>query len=227
MSYILDALRRADAEREAGSVPGLHTHAAPEAGSPRAARRAPPWAWLGLVAAGVLALALGWVLFAREAAHEAPLAVPAVPPPPAAAAPIPQPEIQPPALAAAPARPTLPAPSAAPAAPPPAPRAVSPHAAAAAPKAVAHGAPAAPASAADGAPAVVALKDLPDDVRRALPALSLGGSIYSNDAASRFLIVNGQLFHEGDALTPELTLRQIKLKSAVLEFRGYRYEIAY
>lgn len=36
MSYILDALRRAQAERGRGSVPGLHTPATPAAGLPAA-----------------------------------------------------------------------------------------------------------------------------------------------------------------------------------------------
>ena len=36
MSYILDALRRAQAERGRGSVPGLHTPATPVTGLPAA-----------------------------------------------------------------------------------------------------------------------------------------------------------------------------------------------
>ena len=41
------------------------------------------------------------------------------------------------------------------------------------------------------------------------------------------LIVNGQLFHEGDTLAPGLTLEQIRLKSAVLKLKGYRVGIDY
>jgi general secretion pathway protein B len=41
------------------------------------------------------------------------------------------------------------------------------------------------------------------------------------------LIINGQVFHERDKLSPKLTLVQIKLKAAVLEFKGYRYSISY
>ena len=41
------------------------------------------------------------------------------------------------------------------------------------------------------------------------------------------LIINGQIYHEGDKLSPELTLQQIQLRSAVLSFRGYRYAISY
>ena len=218
MSYILDALRRADAEREAGTVPGLHTLGSARDGEGPSARRTPPWAWLGVLLAGVLAVTLAWVLLGRDTPAEVPAtaalpaAPPAPPPPIAAAAPAPVP-----ATAAAP---TI-------AATPKAPQRSAVPAHAPAPSAHATAAQAATAASGPNSAPVLALKDLPDDVRRALPALSLGGSIYSDSAANRFLIVNGQLFHENDALTSELTLRQIKLKSAVLEFRGYRYEISY
>jgi general secretion pathway protein B len=61
MSYILDALKRADAERERGRVPGLHTRTTPELDTPAAetsgmAQRG----WL--IVLGVL-LALGAVLW--------------------------------------------------------------------------------------------------------------------------------------------------------------------
>jgi len=55
----------------------------------------------------------------------------------------------------------------------------------------------------------------------------LGGSIYSPNAASRFLILNGQIFHENDKVMPELVLEEIKLKAAVLRFRNQRFSISY
>ena len=76
-------------------------------------------------------------------------------------------------------------------------------------------------------PRVYALAELPDDIRRELPTLAVGGAMYSETAANRMLIINGQVFHERDKLAANLTLVQIKLKSAVLEFRGYRYSIAF
>ena len=51
--------------------------------------------------------------------------------------------------------------------------------------------------------------------------------MYSDNPSSRMLILNGQLVHEGATLAPGLSLEQIKLKSAVLKFKGYRYEITY
>ena len=54
MSYILDALRRADAERERGAVPGLHSQpvAAPETIATPARRRWPLGLAVALAAAG-------------------------------------------------------------------------------------------------------------------------------------------------------------------------------
>jgi general secretion pathway protein B len=74
---------------------------------------------------------------------------------------------------------------------------------------------------------VYALNELPDDIRRQLPTLSVGGSMYSPKPADRLVIINGQVLHEGDQLAPDLVVQQIKLKSAVLTFKGYRIAIAF
>ena len=244
MSYILDALRRADSERERGSVPGLHTQpvslALADDSPPRGAR---PWVWL--VAGSLLLLlgALAWFLLARQTlpADRMPLAsasavpVPAAPttPTPLAlptapvtsvspaasssavpvALPIPAPSVRKPALRPAPAvvNAKVPKPSA------------KVQAAASAPVA---SAPAlAPAFAKDAR--IYTLNELPDEVRKDLPALLIGGAMYSQSAANRMLIVNGHLFHEGDTLAPGLMLEQIKLRSAVLRLKGYRYGISF
>jgi general secretion pathway protein B len=76
-------------------------------------------------------------------------------------------------------------------------------------------------------PRVHAQAELPDDIRRDLPKLVIGGSSYSGDAASRMVMINGQVFHEGDRLGPDLVLERIRLKSAVLAFKGWRYEVLF
>jgi len=225
MSYILDALRKADAERERGHVPGIH--AQPMIGgsaSPAAPRARAPWPW---IVAGALALALvvalGWFLLrgaasvAIESRPAPDAAAPPVAPPPRTAAVAP---VTPPAATKDEAlpvirqtRPAAPAPAATP----------TP---ATTPTAKAEAKPAAAASA-QGEARIYALAELPDEIKRQLPAVSVGGSAYSKKAADRILIVNGQVLHEGDKVTPDLVLQQIKLRAAVLAFKGYRYEIAY
>ena len=46
--------------------------------------------------------------------------------------------------------------------------------------------------------------DLPEEVRRDVPQLTLGGTVYSPQPSARMLILNGQVFREGDTLSPGL-----------------------
>lgn len=88
--------------------------------------------------------------------------------------------------------------------------------------------PSAPPKADEGAEGrIFAISELPEDVKRALPRLSVGGSIYSDNPASRFVIINGQVFHENDKLAPDLTLEQIRLKLAVLRYKDVRFRIMF
>jgi general secretion pathway protein B len=74
---------------------------------------------------------------------------------------------------------------------------------------------------------VYTVAELPEAIRREMPKLSVGGASYSNDAGSRMLIINGQIFHEGDRIAPGLELEKIRLRSALLSYKGYRYELTY
>ena len=69
--------------------------------------------------------------------------------------------------------------------------------------------------------------ELPDDIRKQLPPLNTSGAMYSDTPAARMVIFNGQVFHEGDKLTPDLVLEQIMLKGAILSFKGQRFSISY
>lgn len=71
------------------------------------------------------------------------------------------------------------------------------------------------------------LAELPEATRRALPTLTFGGAMDSPLPAHRMLIVNGEVRREGDTLAPGLTLQGIRLRSAVLDYRGTRFEVAY
>jgi general secretion pathway protein B len=218
MSYILDALRKADAERDRGNVPGIH--AQPSFGGAAPARAAPasrPWLWL---ASGALAVLIaGGVAWYLTGASRAPVVAAVAPAPvPVAVAPAP---VAPVASVAAveTAKPAAPTPT------PPAARKPKP---ATATVAATASAPAAAGSkpAASGEK-VYTVAELPDDIRRQLPNVTVGGSMYSPKPADRILIINGQVLHEGERIAPDLELQQIRLKSALLNFKGYRYAIAF
>jgi general secretion pathway protein B len=61
MSYILDALKRADAERERGHVPGLHSNAHGSTLAPSRLRRTGPLLWAGLGVAVTAPLVVWWL----------------------------------------------------------------------------------------------------------------------------------------------------------------------
>jgi general secretion pathway protein B len=222
MSYILDALKRADAERERGAAPGLHTrHQVPAGGSLHPARTAQN---LGLAAAGGLVLIMlalfYWVVRAPEQAATAPSATSA----PAA---VPAPNTTTPA---APALVNTPPAAITPMAPPPAvvaevPKVQAlPDPAASAAKAVA--APAAmPASQTATSAAVPLLAELPPDLRSQIPKIAITGSVYSNSPAQRLLLINNLVLTQGSQVTPDLTLEEIQPRSSVFNFKGTRFKV--
>jgi general secretion pathway protein B len=302
MSYILDALRRADAERTRGAVPGLHTQPL-SADTEPSARNFTPLIWAA-GAAGVLAVAVVVVLvFAPwRGAPATDARAPLAPAPelnaatrdnapvttaqgetPAARAGAIDPAalpVQPPisrANAAADGR-ARPAATSIPAYPParqPAttapsrladraaagrvatlestrsaaqdaqgrpsrtagdaavPGVSSPYARANAAAAAAnaqvehYGPPVASAAAPARSSAIVNINDLPPATRSQLPRLTVGGAIYSESPSARMVIFNGQVYHEGDKPAADTVLEQIRLKSAVLNYRGQRYEVTY
>jgi general secretion pathway protein B len=213
MSYILDALRRAEAdrERERGAVPGLHAQPVPEGTATRAGSlpRWLPWAGGGLLLIAGVGAGVWWAGSPPEAAAPVPAAAPA----PVASAVIPPVPVPVPAPVTAPAPPPALAASASPYLPPvPPPAPVV----------------AAPAPAPRAAPAVEParlplISELPEATRRELPRLALGGSVYSDDPRSRLVIINGEVLHEGARLGNEFVLEQIRPRELVLRFKGQAF----
>ena len=85
----------------------------------------------------------------------------------------------------------------------------------------------APAAASAPEPRLRSLAELPEELRRGVPQLAFGGSVYSDVAAQRMVIFNGQVLREGDAVTDELLLEQIRPRSAVMRLRGQRFEVTF
>ncbi|MBK7263878.1 MAG: general secretion pathway protein GspB [Rubrivivax sp.] len=211
MSFILDALRRADAERQRGQTPALQqvTRGLPTAADP--ARRARRTVLLAIAVIGlalVSALLGGWLSRTpAPAARAAPAATPSSAP--AASAPA----VAPPAPVAAPA--SAPPPAGTPA---PAPKLV------AAPI-PAPALPPRPASAAPSKP--VTLGDLPEPLRQAVLRLVFSGGVYSPDPAQRFVMLGGLLVREGSDLGDGIRLERITPRSALLRVDGRLIERPY
>jgi general secretion pathway protein B len=223
MSYILDALRKADAQRERDPARGIHAQPATlSAPDEHAGPTSRFWLVVGalLVGAALLATAMWWSGWLVRPA--APPSIPTVLPAPAPS----------PTLAAVPAvSPSAPATEVLPAAPPaPPPSAVAPAREAPKPAPAVTAYP--PATAYPppfdaSAARLLSLAELPADVQRDLPKLAISGGVYSPTPAQRLLIVNGMVLNEGSEAAPSVLLEQIRPKTAVFNFRGYRYGVPY
>jgi len=238
MSYILDALRRAESERSQGRLPTPLD--APLAGLPPEAPEPSRGRWLWMAGgAGVVLLAgvLGALLMRSVTPPQRANAPEVVALPPSAPAPQPVPSVPAPAPRRAPSHAmALPPRAAMPAAPmheshaqhaplretPPARPAPAD---VAAPK-PGPASPAVPPSAAPEEGALPGLAELPEDIRRALPPMRFEGTVYSDTASNRMLMVNGQLLHEGESLNADIRVERIKPRSAVLSYRGQRFEFS-
>jgi len=239
MSYILEALKKAQAERQLGNAPTIHapapSYAAPRAGQGVQRR------YLALGAGAVVvavAVALLWPRFAGEAPVRlaavtppaavlatAPATAPvATPAPPAAVIPAPAPAVQPapapaPVAEARPVRvkpaptPVVPAASSSPQ-PSPQQRETAPAPATVAPQPV-------------GDDQLRTLQQLPDTLQREIPKVAFGGYIYSPTPGESLLLVDKMLRREGEEVAPGLVLERLTPKAAVMNYRGTRYRAAY
>lgn len=235
MSYILDALKRADAERERGAAPGLHTRHQVPAGSPGA-----PGAMrnLGLaLAAGVVLVMLAlyiWVLPAPDPAPAAALAPAAVTAPDAPApAPAPAPvvaAVPPAAISAAASAPAVSADAAeVRVLPPPAAKAfTAPSSRPGRPDKAASSVPVpAPVTQAAAPAAVPLLAELPQELRSQIPKITITGSVYSNSPAQRLLLINNLVLSQGGQVAPDLTVEEIQPRSSVFSFKGTRFRVTH
>lgn len=237
MSYILEALKKAQAERQLGNAPTIHAPPPSYAGADTRSSRKP--VIIG-VAAGALVVALGALFLLRQPAPAPAVQVASAPAPAPVAAPVTAPA--PPVVAAPPAppepvaavepeepvKPKAPPVSAKPPAPAPkpepAPRAEPVEAVQEPARSVlVAAAPAAPA-AEDG---VGPLQSLPESVQREIPKVSFGGYIYSPNPAERLLLVDKMLRREGEEVAPGLVLERLLPKAAIMNYRGMRYRVAY
>ena len=223
MSYILEALKKAQAERQLGNAPTIHAPAPSYTAGVTRSTRNP--LMVGIVA-GSIVVALGALFLLRQPAPalqvaSAPAPAPVPVPAPAPVAPPPRPaeavKAEPPPAPVKPAaKPAAPADK-----PKPAPRAE--------PVEVVQETPAPAPVAAAPAPedSVGPLQSLPEAVQREVPKVAFGGYIYSPNPAERLLLVDKMLRREGEEVAPGLVLERLLPKAAIMNFRGYRYRVAY
>lgn len=228
MSFILEALKKSDQQRQRGATPTL-----PTAQAPVAAPKQPAFLYYGLLAAVLLAagIVIGWL---RPWQAEQPLA-PATESVAAkslisvshqtAPAPLPEPHEMARKMAQ-----EMPAPTSAPAVQPapvvaamkadmPAPARTETHS-------TPHSAPAPmPEKPADSAQEqkVVPMAELPLQIQQEIPAMTIPLHAYSSKPRDRLVSINDRMLREGESLTPGLRLEQITPDGLIFSYKGYRF----
>jgi general secretion pathway protein B len=229
MSYILEALKKAQAERAHGAVPGVDAQPVPTI-APRAPVSMQTWVITVLV---LLALCAALYWLGPWTRQEPALPMVATRAPEAVSAPAQIASTPPAQTASRPAAPkaiTVPDPQVK-AAPVPAPAPAKPlrklgERAPGEPAAVAP--PQAPAPAPAPAPERIAmLQELPAQIQREIPTLAINGYIYASNPADRSVLINNRLRREGDTLADGFVLEKLLPREMVLNYRGYRYRVSY
>lgn len=241
MSFILDALRKSDQQRQRSATPTLTT-----AQTTAAPPRQPALLWYGLMAAALVGagILIGWM-------HQAPSEPVAMTIPPGPGKPV---ETRGPAFTAAPLaaapetfrKPEPPAPqreatTPLPAATPPSLTAVKPPTAVTPPlpgpavvattaKETAAPRPAEPANPVAGdaqrESSVMLLSELPPAIQQEIPKLSILAHSYSSKPKARFVFINDRMVREEEYPVPGLRLEQITPDGMVFSYRGYRFRRA-
>jgi general secretion pathway protein B len=208
MSYILEALKKAQAERALGSAPSVHAMPLHPVDAPVRSKGAASL-WVGLVV-GLLVAGSSWMVWRSSDTQPAPQPQPVA----VQAAPVAAPVATAPAVKLAP----MPAEPSKPAAAP-----------AVAPAPVSLPAPTPAPAAALAAPEekLPTLRELPEAIAREVPTVAIGGYVYASNPADRLLLVDKVLRHEGEEVAPGLMLEKLLPKAAVMNYKGYRYKIAY
>ena len=215
MSYILDAIKKADQQRRRGEVPTLTSAA------PTTAKR-PAWALYGALGLGLLVLGVGigwWSPWRTEpppiarsqvrlAEVSAPRTVPALKPAPRQEAP---------AAAIDFAQPPTPG---------PAPVAVRAEGAAPPSHVLPTKAGGETQSASPPEAKLGTRSELPMSIQQELPPLSIAMHVYSAQPRDRLVSVDNRLLREGDSIATDLKLEEILPDGMIFSYRGLRFRAA-
>ncbi len=222
MSYILDALRKSDLQRQRGAAPTLLAVQEPAPERKRPGPLAYGLLATVLVGAGIV---IGWLRpwqpeqaapgRAEHVAAKSPASTPRQPAPaPTEMAPQPKPELQ--VQNAKP--PAQPVPALVPRKPQRPVRAM-PKTAAPAPEQPVG------TAAADAARAqtVISVAELPLSVQQELPPMTISVHAYSGNPGDRLVSINNRILREGGYVVPGLKLEQITPDGMIFGYKGYSF----
>jgi general secretion pathway protein B len=236
MSYILDALKKSDQQRQRGATPTLQV-----AQVTVAAPKRPTLIYYGLLATVLLVtgIAIGWLHpWQPEQPPFGTEPVAAESPTPISQQAVPAPSTVPPEMPGKPAQ-EFPVPNLTRAEPvAPVAGAVKPGNPAldsSAPKAAmlmpnkpmqAKSIPEKSAGNAGDAPEqkAIPMNELPQQIQQEVPAMTVQLHSYSGKPSERLVYINSTRLREGDSLMPGLTLQQITPDGMIFSYKGYRFQ---
>ncbi|WP_027328785.1 general secretion pathway protein GspB [Marinimicrobium agarilyticum] len=73
-------------------------------------------------------------------------------------------------------------------------------------------------------PQIASVRDLPWNLQQTMPSINYQQHDYRNNAASRVMI-NGKEYRAGEQVAPDLTLESIEKDGAVMRYRGYEFKL--
>ena len=223
MSYILEALKKSDQQRQRGATPTL-----PAAQVTVAAPKRSLFIYYGLLAAVLLGagITIGW-LRPWQAEQPAPATEPSAArsPTPYQAAPSPLPE--PPEMATKTAQELSTPPVAQPAPRVDAMKSDTPASASTGTTgAVASTLTPLPEKTASPAQEqrAIPMAELPLPIQQEIPAMTIQLHAYSGNPSERLVSINSRMLREGGSLTPDLRLEQITPDGMIFSYKGYRFQ---
>jgi general secretion pathway protein B len=74
---------------------------------------------------------------------------------------------------------------------------------------------------------VIPFDQIPASRRVHMPKLLVSGGMYSEQASSRMVIVNDQVWREGESPMPGVEVEAIRIRSVVLSWQDLRFELRF
>jgi general secretion pathway protein B len=72
---------------------------------------------------------------------------------------------------------------------------------------------------------VLDLNQLPSEIKKELPDISISGHIYSNNHRSRLATINGHIVREGEDVVRGLKVDEITMTGVILSYQGFRFHV--
>jgi general secretion pathway protein B len=72
---------------------------------------------------------------------------------------------------------------------------------------------------------IYSISELPDEIKQRLPALLISTHIYSQEKSERLTSINGHIGREGQEIMSGITLESITPDGAVLRYQGFKFKV--